>query len=330
MKNRIYHRYIKIMIYIYILILLYQIILLLKLKPYQLYSNVKVPSNKNEWCVLGKGTIGSRIVEECSSINFLSHEDYKSCNKYNVIFLCYKVRNNRECIDFTKKVLDSLTSPKILINFASDSEIYGMNSEYKKDKIKIRIMLDNSTHTVFHVFTPYQKLDDVSKYVIHQMNYSYKYHYYSTLSKIARPIYIKALYIERIPINEFCRNYGIVLFKPFLFQTNTLKFKGKVSRGKKHNDLNRCIGTTFRFIKTLKNTCNDYRLVVFENGNTILLENISSKLIIINNHILHQPLDMTHGDRIIEHTDYISGLSFLLGDLIFMNVVILKNIFGNF
>ena len=179
----------------------------------------------------------------------------------------------------------------------------------------------DSIHIVYNIYLPYEKFINIPNLILN-FDSNYIYHYPGILSQYTRPCYSKTLvYNGNSSIENIEKKYGILLFHPFFLSNWKLYFSGKNEQGKLHYDRQRCFGTTFRILKTIKNTSN-YTILINDEIFTPTID----EYIIINNDLLHKPLDMDYGERILEIYDYNTSFDTIVGSLLVMVTLLYKRI----
>jgi len=287
--------------------------------------------DNNKKCVLGLGTISKKIIKEYKNISIVHHNELSKLVNFDVLFLTHKVRGIEEndAIKFIEDVLSNLgSSKKQIINFCSEAEFIYLPYRIKYGSIKKKInkILMDSNHIVYNIYLPYEKFIDIPKY-LSNFDSNFIYHYPSILSQYARPCYFKTLeyggsIVSKKKIED---KYGILLFYPIFLKSFKLYFKSKNKKSRSHYDRQRCFGTTFRVLKTVKNS-SDYRIII----NNKLFTPLSNESIIINNRIKHQPLNTNYGGRILEVYDYNSSFDTIFGSFVCTMTLLLKKLTYNF
>lgn len=305
-----------------------------KLKKKQLSNQSKYRWNifdKQKKCVLGYGTIAKQIINKYKNIDIIHHNELNKLLNYDIIFLTYKVKNisEKDSLLYIDNILYNLkNNTKQIVNFNSEAEIVYLPNrlEYGKIKKKINEKLHNSNHIIYSIYLPYAKFINISKF-FDNFDSNYIYHYPSIISQYLRPCYINTLICNHniYKKKDLMEKYSVLLFEPLFKKSWTLTFKGKYKKGKLHKDKNRCVGTTFRVLKIIKNT-SDSKILI----NNKIYDNNTNRNIFINNNIIHQALNTNYGDRILNIYDYNTSFDNIYNSIIVSLIIFLKKISYNF
>ena len=305
-----------------------------KLKKKQLFNKSNYRWNifdKQKKCVLGYGIVAKQIVNKYKDIDIIHHNELNKLVNYDVIFLTHKVRNidEKNALLFIDNILDNLkNNTKQIVNFNSEAEIIYLPKrlEYGKIKKKINEKLHNSNHVIYSIYLPYEKFINIPKF-FYNFDSNYIYHYPSIISQYFRPCYTNTMFCKNniYKRKNIMENYSILLFDPLFKKSWTLSFKGKYKKGRLHKDKKRCLGTTFRVLKTIKNT-SDSKILI----NNKIYNNSTYRNIIINNNIIHQPLNTNYGNRILKIYDYNTSFDNIYNSIIVSIILFLKKITYNF